>query len=97
MGVVIDAGLVGYGKRIAPSISLISLLAPLAIILVYALLAVVAPPILDRLHPRIIKLSILLCESRLENSPGGGPVAGLQQGDLPVQAGDRPAILRVDK
>ena len=60
VGVLIDAGLVGYGKLVAPSISLISLLAPLVIILAYVLLAVLALPMLDRFHPRKIKLALLL-------------------------------------
>jgi hypothetical protein len=58
-GLLIDAALVGYGKLVAPAISPISLAAPLVILLVYALLAVLVLPRLDRMHPRILKLALL--------------------------------------
>ena len=56
---VIDAALVIYSKLVAPSISLISLISPLVILLIYTLLTFLLLPILDRLYPRIIKLALL--------------------------------------
>lgn len=56
---VIDAALVLYSKLAAPAISLISFIAPLVILLVYALLAWFIVPVLDRRYPRIIKPALL--------------------------------------
>ena len=58
-GLVIDAALVFYSKLAAPSISLISLVGPLAILLVYAGLAWYVLPVLDQLYPRIFRWVIL--------------------------------------
>jgi hypothetical protein len=58
-GLVIDTALVLYSKLAAPRISLISFIAPLVILLVYALLAWFILPVLDRRYPRIIKPALL--------------------------------------
>ncbi len=58
-GLAIDLVLIGFGKLIAPSISLVSLVAPIAMILVYALLTLFGPPFMDRVHPRILRWALL--------------------------------------
>jgi len=70
VGFAIDGGLVLYSKLAAPSISLISLVGPLAIFLVYALLAWFILPVLDRLYPRVLRWIILF------GSIGGAIFAG---------------------
>jgi hypothetical protein len=59
VGLVIDAALVLYSKLAAPGISLISFIAPLVILLVYALLTWFILPVLYRRYPRIIKPALL--------------------------------------